>query len=110
MSLCTQCLTKICSKLYYSYLGRRLLIPSRQIKYVGQTASFECITLQDTKWLFQGGTLPNNVVLTNHYNWKFKTSADRLTITKVNLNNAGKYTCIMGDFLEAEGVLVVMGK
>ena len=99
------------SKLYYSYLGLGKLIPSHQIKYVGQTASFECITLQDTKWLFQGGPLPNNVVITKDYNWRIETFADRLTITNVNINNTGKYTCIMGkDFLEAEGVLEVMCK
>ena len=103
-------IAKICSKLYYSYLGRRKLIPSHQIKYVGQTASFECITLQDPEWLFRGGPLPNNVVITKHYNWRFESFADRLTITNVNINNTGTYTCIMGlDFLEAEGVLEVMG-
>ena len=103
-------IAKICTKLSYSYLGRTLLIPSHQIKYVGQTASFHCITLRDTKWRFLGGPLPNNVVITK-YDRRIENSADRLTIKNVNINNRGKYTCIMGeDFLEAEGVLDVIGK
>ena len=103
-------IAKICSKLYYLHLGRRLLIPSSQIRYVGETAYFDCNALEDSKWFFQGGLLPNNVVITKYYNW-FKTPVHRLTIPKVNLINRGKYTCVIEeDFLEAEGVLHVIGK
>ena len=101
-------IAKICTKLYYSYLAHRLLIPSRQVKFVGQSASFECVAFKDTKWLFQGGPLPNNVVISK-FDRINKISEDRLTIKNVNINNGGKYTC-GDDFLEAEGVLEVIGK
>ena len=115
MSFCASLKIYFISKVYvcdtcgdFKFLGLKNLIPSSQFKYVGQTAYFDCITAASTKWLFQGGPLPNNAA-SSKYIKSNGVHVDRLIITSVTLDNRGKYICIIGnDLYEAEGVLDVL--
>ena len=101
-----KCGTKIeCRLLFIGKLD--ILIPPYQIANVGSTVKFICLSDEETIWTFESGALPDNVIpfydmFSNPY----------ITITSVQLSNAGHYQCEVNDLSEkiifyAEGELQV---
>jgi len=77
-------------------------------KYVGQNAIFYCETSKELDWQFNRGPLPSNA----HTNYHPLTKHNSVTITNLNLENTGSYSCIGKkegvDFI-SEGSLFVIG-
>lgn len=74
------------------------------IRPVGQTIQLDCIAYNSVMWGFNGGLLPQNAQEDQVFDGS--KILHKLTITNMQLENSGKYTC----FGKGSGWLTVTRK
>lgn len=75
------------------------IFPRVYYAFIGDQVTIECNCKEcQTRWIFKGGKLPKNVILSK---WPFLT----LQIYNINVQNDGRYSCY-GKFIGENEVLV----
>lgn len=64
------------------------VIPREQVANIGDVVHFNCVSITHATWKFEEGLLPLNAEPQQ------SSGTNILTISNVNLNNTGRYTCI----------------
>jgi len=78
--------------------------PQYQTGRIGESVFFSCESITYTNWKFEGGALPENVLIV----------VNRILVKHITKENAGYYSCegvsVRNTSFESEGLLKVISK